>query len=256
MIERASKHLSELDGYLELGMTRECLRLARRMLKHPTLTVEVFAKAVEAVLIQEDRLERWRGIVDGAFERFWPRERRLARRTMLSFHVAREDWEAAGNFLPRRCGDLAEGLFAAWTLLRLRRLEDCERVVAWMTRRAARGGLNDLEESAVLEAAACWLAAGGALDEAEDLWRDATKLEALRENAWMGLIDLQTARARIAVADAKRDLAAEAFDAELALPGNEKRRRAAFEGKLRKKEGALERVLGKGELWRFGIWEN
>lgn len=57
----------ELEGCLHLGMERETLRLAGRILRSQNLNATAFNSAVNALLICEDRLGRWLGRVESAF---------------------------------------------------------------------------------------------------------------------------------------------------------------------------------------------
>ena len=45
---------------MELGMQRECLAVARKLLKANPMVATTFSECVETILIQADHLEPWR----------------------------------------------------------------------------------------------------------------------------------------------------------------------------------------------------
>lgn len=57
----------ELEGCLHLGMERQALRLAGRILRSQNLNAIAFDSAVNALLICENRLRRWLARVESAF---------------------------------------------------------------------------------------------------------------------------------------------------------------------------------------------
>jgi hypothetical protein len=60
--------INELQGYVGLGMSKDALRLARQMLKTRPLHPQVFSEALWAILIQADRLPKWRAVVESAYK--------------------------------------------------------------------------------------------------------------------------------------------------------------------------------------------
>lgn len=94
--------LTELEGYNGLGMKREALRLTRRILSRPTITVAQFEEAVGTLLSTEDRLSRWRKRVEESYAHMSPRGKRHVRFWMLSFHHSAHDYRAASQFIPKQ----------------------------------------------------------------------------------------------------------------------------------------------------------
>jgi hypothetical protein len=98
----ADPEVRELDGFCALGMKRDALRLARRILNRPRLSAEAFNSAVFTPLMFSNRLGPWKPRVEAAYDRVAKRHRAGVRHTMLTFAVQVDDFQRAGQFLPRR----------------------------------------------------------------------------------------------------------------------------------------------------------
>ncbi len=88
--------LSELDGYVELGMAKEAVALAGATLRRRHLTPEQFEEAVIALLIHANKPRRWKRCIDRAFEGMTARHKRRVSTTMLHFYTSFEDLTKAG----------------------------------------------------------------------------------------------------------------------------------------------------------------
>lgn len=83
-------------------MKREALRLTRRILSQPAITVAQFVEAVGTLLSTENSLGRWRKRVEESYARLSPRGRHHVGFWMLSFYYSAHDYRAACQFIPKR----------------------------------------------------------------------------------------------------------------------------------------------------------
>src|SRR5437879_745575 len=65
----ANKSITELEGFVGLGMKRDALRLARQFLKANPVNVERFCEAINTLLTLADKTRLWRHLVDAAFQK-------------------------------------------------------------------------------------------------------------------------------------------------------------------------------------------
>ena len=147
----------ELEGCLHLGMERESLRLAGRILRSDNINTVAFDSAVNALLICEDRLGRWISRVESAFAALSRRDQRRVSKVLFNFYVSLERWTDAARFLPRRPADAQVVLFSMWTLLNLRRLEEAVVLCKSAIRRQEKCR-DTFDQSCLMEATACCLA--------------------------------------------------------------------------------------------------
>jgi hypothetical protein len=92
--------ISELQGFVELKMSRDALRLARLSLRKPDISPELFSKAVSAVLNLADDRPHWRALVESAFQRLPKASRPQVRFLMLAYYCALSDYIAAQEWIP------------------------------------------------------------------------------------------------------------------------------------------------------------
>ena len=194
--------VSELQGYLNLGMRPQTLAAAKRLLRRPELSAHAFGEAVDAILIQGDKLKRWQPWIEAAYDRLPTAVRQQVRFHMLSFYVAIEDWHAAERHVPQSSDNSIELLFSMWTLLELRRDRAARRIYRqcrhrWVTNRIPRDQMADYEMdiSADIEAIASYCAQRGHWGEAASWWWKGTTLRPFAPNAWEGLVKLRTLEA-------------------------------------------------------------
>lgn len=183
----------ELEGCLQLGMEREALLLAGRILRAANLNATTFKSAVDALLICENRLARWIGRVESAFAELSQRNQRKSAKVMLALYVSSNRWIDAARFLPRRPATAEELLFSMWTLLNLRRMEEAA-VLFKSCGRRLRKCEDEVEQSCFLEATAGFAAQAGDWDAAERVSLEGTKFWPVVPNAWERLVKLHALR--------------------------------------------------------------
>ncbi|MEN9574440.1 MAG: hypothetical protein RL514_2295 [Verrucomicrobiota bacterium] len=183
----------ELEGCLHLGMEREALRLAGRILRSDNINAIAFDSAVNALLICEERLGGQVGRVESVFAALGRRDQRKSAKAMFNLYVSLNRWNDAARFLPRRPATAEELLFSMWTLLNLRRMEEAEPLYRASIRKF-RQVEDEFEQSCLLEAIGCywaqnrdWGAAEYACARGADCWPFAPQ-------AWQRLVKIHAAR--------------------------------------------------------------
>lgn len=248
MNERTSQELDELQGYVELGMQKESLRLARKLLKQSTVTPQTFTEVLDARLIQSDHL---RPLVEGVHANFSAKQKRLVRNSMFHFYVAMEEFGVAFLYMPLKPRQADDLLFCMWTLLHLRYMDACD-AIADRIKKIWRKPKSEFEISCVLEAIGSYAAQNGWFDVAESVWEQAVCYELFEANAWEGLIHLQAAKAHGYADDARKRIAARKPDYDPKLPRNEEKLKLTSLKEFGRLKQSLNRVLPEEELWRFG----
>ena len=111
---RVEQQLSEIDGYLELGMEEEALDLIRSMLSKTDISAEEFNTCVFA-LLQSEHPEPWEPAVETAYERLRKPVADEVRSAMLNYYFSVRDPAKAFEFFPRR----RMKFFDAWTMMQV-----------------------------------------------------------------------------------------------------------------------------------------
>lgn len=244
----------ELEGCLHLGMEREALRLAARILRAGTLNAAAFDSALNALLICEDRLGRWRNRVESAFAALTPRDQHKVSRAMFNFHVSLNRWNDAARFMPRQPAGAEELLFSVWTLLHLRRTEEATSLFKGCRRRY-RNATDDFERSCLLEAAGCLLAQIGEWGEAEAVSERGSGFWPFASNAWERLVKLHALRGLMTANEVFEFLR---HERERMSSPNAKvpctpERLNELDLDFHRHAGHLARVIPARERWQFGL---
>ena len=257
--------VESLQGYLGLGMQRQCLATAKRLLRRPQLTAHAFAEAVDAILIQGCNLRHWQPWIEVAYERLSFTDRKLVRFQMLGFYVSREEWKSAEHYVPETSSNAVELLFAMWTLLELRRDSSAERIYrqclkAW---RAGSGRWveprdedEEMKISALIEAIASYFAQVGRWRDAADWYEKGIYVRPFTPQAWEGLLKIATIRAINAAKCAQKFSVEEdwyfANETALQIPrAAGKPKHQDDQRRFRKFEAQLSRVVPENERFHF-----
>lgn len=94
--------LTELEGYNGLGMKKDALRLAKRLLRNSDVTDAQFEAALLTILSTVTRLKPCRPCVEKGYARLSAKAQRRVRFWMLSFYHSAGDYATARRFLPKR----------------------------------------------------------------------------------------------------------------------------------------------------------
>lgn len=253
MIERTAQDLAELQGYVELGMQKEGLRLARKLLKQPGVDPQTFREVLHAVLVHADGLRRWRDLVETVHSKFLARQKRQVRNAMFHFYVAMDEFGVAFLYMPLKPREADDLLFCMWTLLHLRYM-DASDDIADRIKRIWEKPQSEFEISCVLEAIGSYSAQHGWFEVAESVWEQAVCFEWFEANAWTGLINLQVAKAHGYVDDARKRISLRKPDYNPMLPRNEGKLKSTSLKEFGRIKQSLNRVLPEGNLWRY--WKN
>ena len=136
----ARLRLDELNGYVELDMPGEALRVAQDYLQQTVISAELFEASVNVVLSAAEDLNAWKPIVQAAYHRMNTHGRGRGAPRMFWFHAASGNYREAVPFIPRKfSGPFAfvNLLLAMSTYLNLERLDKAQRLIP-RCRRAAR----------------------------------------------------------------------------------------------------------------------
>ena len=257
MRNRFNYTLNELDGYLELGMKKETLTVARAILKQRPVSGSELSQAVNAILIEADKLKSWQLLVENAYKSLKRTEKRDAAIMMLHFYVSLEDWKKAAIFVPKRTNNTTDLLFSMWTWLQLKEMEKAQIICKKCLRMLRKvDSCDDFVASSLLEAVASYHAQAGDWDFAERAWKCGRKYPWFVENAWEGLVRLHAYRSFLEANNAFESVKGIDFleDKKMALmlPGNSIERSALVDKKFHRYAKHLAKVIPAKERWRFG----
>ena len=90
-----TSNISEIEGYLDLGMDEEASKLAKSILLKSSITAKEFSAAMDAVGFLVENNPH----VEAAYWRLHHRERKLVSVDMLWFYYWQGDYENAARFL-------------------------------------------------------------------------------------------------------------------------------------------------------------
>lgn len=246
----------ELEGCLQLGLEKESLHHAGRMLAARRLSASAFQSAVGALLVCENHLRRWVRRVESGFARLNAREQREAASQMLSFYVSLNRWDDAARFLPSRPASAEELLFSMWTLLNLRQQDEATALSRVCFRRFKRTE-DEFEKSCLAEAMACCLAQAGLWETAELFWEAGTEFWPFAPQAWERLVQLHALRG-LMTANKVFEFVKRARNANECQSPNAKvpcapEQLDVLDRDFHRKAAHLARVIPAKERWHFGL---
>ena len=170
------RDLAELEGYVDLGMKRDALRVPRQFLKSNRIRASSFNSALNAILIQADRLKNWRALIERAYARLAKKSRHAARPQMLALYRSVGDWKSADDMLPARPRNAMELLFSMETLLNLCTVSDAKRIQR-KCRRMLNSRIDAISAAALLHTLASYYAQIGELGAAEEYWGKVSEMD-------------------------------------------------------------------------------
>ena len=247
----------ELEGCLSLGMEREAVRLAGRILRANQLDAVTFNSTVNALLISEDRLGRWLVRVESAFGSLKRRDQRKAATMMFNFHVSMNRWEAAARFMPRRPATAMELLFSVWTLLNLKKVQEAGDLLKLNTRRFRKSD-SDFDQSCLMEATACYAAQDGNWEAAELVCERSTGFWPFAPNAWERLVKIHALRGLLKANEVFDFVRVERDRTDSRVSPNAKapcppERLHELDVDFHRHAKHLAKVIPARERWRFGL---
>lgn len=247
--------VDQMDGYSEIGMRREAIRIARRLLRLRPMDAGIFIRTVAVVLTVHESLRQWRGIIEDAHSALREADKRGVRESMLGFYYSVGDFEAAARFIPIRYVIPANRMFVVLALLELKRLEEARKQAAACEDRLGR--VKDVfEKSCLLQALASFHTQAGNHEKAEALWREGTADPIFARSAWEGLVELGVVKVLRIVNEGLahvEKLKGLPDEQAIELPGNRDAMIANTEKMLLKHRSVLEKIVPRMELWRYGV---
>ena len=241
----------EIRGYIELGMQREALGLARRFLKRDPLEPEAFNAALDGLLVQGDRLKRWSRTVESAYARLTRKAKRDASSMMLAFYYSTGEFANAQALVPKRLDatvsfqDLAFGIEV---FTEMNRLNDASKLVRRVIKRV---DLTQEEWSLglLMGSLAEFYARIGDWEQAIEFWQPLRTHRGLAESAILGIVEVRVAQALRAVREGLASLREMRANPEpalaIAVPGNEESRWEKTQQKLIRLEKRVRKVLAR-----------
>jgi tetratricopeptide (TPR) repeat protein len=244
------EQLSEIDGYLELGMEEEAISLIRVTLGKKDISVEEFNACVFA-LLQIDRPEPWRNAVETAYARLKKPVNDRIRSVMLNYYFSIGESEKAFEFFPKAGWTK---FFDLWVMmqvcLELFRLDEAKRIARLCSRLLATAK-DHFTKASMTDALATYYLRIGECESALKLWRQAPAEPAFERQRLCGLVKvhllqaLQAAKAglaTIATSQQHPDLSS-----EIQLPSHTSTLISDTERELKDLERAIERLIPETE---------
>ena len=248
------KKVGEMDGLSEMNMHKEAVELATRILAEEQLDAPAFNKALSAILIGGNDIEKLKELIQAAFNRIPNREQPKARHQMLGYFCSIKDMKTALEYVstPASGGEL---LFVMDVLLANDRLDEAEKLF-FRSRNKLKGIKNVFDWGMLFAAMARFCERTGRLNEAEQYWLHVSELdEPILRDALSGLVKIQIIHAWKHLQRGLRQI--EKFGANIdptavLLPGNHDKLLADARKELETYCEALEKIVPEKDLWKFG----
>jgi len=247
---RVEQQLSEIDGYLELGMQQEALALVRASLGKEQICAEQFNACVFA-LLQSEHPEPWKPAVETAYGRLRKPVADEVRSAMLNYYFSVRDPAKALEFFPRR----RVKFFDAWTMmqvcLELGRLKQAKKIARLCSEILA-VAKGTFAKASMSDALAAYYLRIGDWQQALRFWKEAPVEPAFQRQRLCGIVKvhlmqaLEAARGGLASVAANRQQPD--LSNEIQLPGNEATLAADTELELQDLERAIEGLVPEAEL--------
>jgi hypothetical protein len=251
--------VNELEGCVKLGMAREALKLARRALRRPDIRAKTFNDALDAILIQADKLKPWTMLVEGAYARLPKRDHKSVRSMLVSFRHSIRDHEGVLQLLPRHFSgefalyELSFGMDAAMALNKM----ELAGTLARRLPRAMRAACEPTLQSILRLNLAEFFTRTGKWNEAIAIFETVLDDSIFSRDAVKGIVEIHVAGALLAI---KRGFELvnkfnQSFDPkmETTLPGNDKKIQQQAEKQFRKMQNILEKSVPEKRRKELGL---
>jgi len=210
------EHLSEIDGYMELGMEEEARRIIRATFDNHEISEEEFHTCVFA-LLQSERLETWKNLVKTAYLRLSKPVNDQVRSAMLNYYFSVGEAAREFEFFPRR----PTKFFDAWTMmqacLELGRLDEAKKVARYCSGFLATAD-DDFTRASMVDALAAYYLHTGDPESALKLWREAPTEPVFQRQRLCGIVKAHLLQALEAVKLAGQKWSD--LGSKIRLPGN------------------------------------
>jgi hypothetical protein len=255
-VHSSSPLISELSGYMDLGMHRKAVPLAIKILKKGKLTADEFDEAIDVLVCSHPKLSKCIPLVLGAYQRLNMRSRKTARHSMLSFYYHLSDYPKALLFVSRNPNTAFEFVYSLETYMELE-LEDDAIRLASRGRRIIKKCKDALEQGAVLSALATFFTRQGDFDKAIMLWQLLPNDISLGFDKFESIVKLNVAKSIQAIQNGLRELQLLEMEGdpqfEIAYPGLHQRLIQNIRKQLHTFSKSLEGVISKKDLVHYGL---
>jgi len=220
---RAEQQLSEINGYLELGMEEEALRLIRGTLHKEQISLEEFNTCLFA-LLQAGDPKQWRKPIEIAYARLTRPVNDTIRANMVIYYFTIGQPQTAFEFFPKR---RPTRFFDIWVMmqvcLELSRLDEAKKIARCCVRFLAIAE-DEFTKASMINALATYYLRIGEWESALELWRQAPAESTFERQRLCGIVKVhllqaleaaRTGLAKVAAAQQHADLSM-----EVQLPGN------------------------------------
>jgi len=215
------EHLSEIDGYMQLGMEEEALDLIRGTLGKRQVSGEEFYICVFA-LLQSEHPQSFKRVVEHAYGQLSEPTDDQVRSAMLNYYFSVGEAARAFEFFPRR----PTKFFDAWTMmqvcLELGRLDEAKKVARYCSSLLATAD-DDFTRASMADALASYCLWIGDPESALKLWREAPVEPTFQRQRFCGIVKAQLLQALQAAKAGLVTLARQNGSdpsSEIRLPGN------------------------------------
>lgn len=250
--------VSELSGFIDLGMAKKALELAREILSGPQLTAEEFSMALSAILIQGGKLDPWKTLVVDAYRKLPKLAQRSLNSEMLSFFSSTKDYVAAEAFVCLNPRNPLEAFMTMPVLLARDRLNEAKALSKKMDK-MLKMKHSMPEVHMLLDAMADYSARVGDWATAAHCWSHMLIEDPLGQNGIRGLVELSVVQAIAYVDEGLRKVADyrknSKREQEIILPGNERKWLRELEGKLLSYRKHLTKLVPLERQREFGMSE-
>ena len=209
------EHLSEIDGYMELGMEEEALSIIRATFDKHEISEEEFHTCVFA-LLQSERPETWKNLVKTAYRQLSEPVDDQVRSAMLNYYFSVGEAARAFEFFPRR----PTKFFDAWTMmqvcLELGRLDEAKKVARYCSGFLATAD-DDFTKASMADALAAYYVQIGESEQALKLWNEAPTEPAFQRQRLTGIVKTRLVQALEAAKVGLATIAEAKDDADLSI---------------------------------------
>lgn len=250
------KTINQIQGFMEIGMHKESVKLAKRLLKSDPIDSRMFYQALEAILVG-DNPKKLKALVFASYDRLKHTDKKSIQDYMLYFTNTVEEMKRAQDFVPIKSNVPITLLMAMETCLENMEFEKAKRIRSQCLQLLPKTS-DEYETSLLLNALADYAETVGDHDQAEKHWLKLISLDQPSfPSAVRGLIRNKAAQARkhMEVAMAQIQKFRGCFDAgtSLKLPGNHDRLLNRAEKNLKSYRKALEKILPEKDLPKYGF---
>jgi hypothetical protein len=249
-----SSAVKELDGYVELGLKPQALRIVRRILAKRVIEPKEFTEAINTLGIMTT-MRRWKESIETAYERQSPQVRRAMNADMVRFFYSINDCESTLRFLtPGEMKKAEHAVFVMELLIENKRMKEAHRVARCYEK------MLSLEKdrftiSILVEALAIYNACQGKFQEALNLWGNAPLEQPFRQNALTGQVKVHLACALQAAHEGLKSLDYLKMhpdqETALKLPGNDEAMTLESEKALLALKRKIQKLLPES-WWNIG----